>query len=256
MDQQGDQSNQADQSGQEKETVSGAESGSEDFELPNDISPPESMGGNQPQTSSKSGTPTVSEPPSQQQMPTQSGLETPKKSAGSYILLIFLFIVLVLGIIFFAAWRGWISNSWTDRIFGPATTPTPIVTSTPTPTWEASPTITSSPEIISNVNDETRKQDLATIKDALEKYFSDNSQYPVSISIVKTSDISSILAQELIPTYMSSLPDDPMAPQYYYGYISEDGTSFELTCVLEDKSDVSGTLVDSINIYKVTNLSD
>ena len=250
MDKQEDQSNSEDQVGQTEPEES------EKYEMPADATPPEPMGGTPPQEQapSKSESPVVSQQPIQQETPMTSGIETPKKPIGSYILIIFLVIILILGIMLFAAWRGWISNSLTEKIFGPATTPTPVITSTPT--WEGSPTITSSPEVVSNINDEVRKEDLATLKDALEKYFADNSQYPESATIIKTSDSVSVLAQALVPSYLDSLSDDPLSPEYYYGYSSKDNQSFELSCVLEDKSDVSGTLVDSLNIYKLTNLSN
>lgn len=222
----------------------GAPSGpaTEPFEMPPGLTPPEPMGGKPPpgQTGEVG------------KIPESDG---EKKPIGSYLLMIGLVLILIFGVLIFAAWKGWISLF---GFGGGKPTPSPELSAAVSPrispefTPGASPE--TSPQVTSNVNDETRKKDLANIKNGLKKYFNDKASYPVSSAAVKTSDQTSPLYQALVPTYIESLPNDPLAPSFYYGYKS-DGQSFEITCVLEDKSDPSGSLMGGLNIYKVTNTS-
>lgn len=224
------------------------------FEMPPNLTPPEPMGGN---ATGYQGNVSVSRPTLPVQpatpppTPPADNLEIPHKSVGPYLLMGFLILILAAGIILFSAWKGWISFWGLDKLFGgTGTSPTPVAYTSISP----SPTVTTSSEITANVNDQTRKKDLANIKNVLKKYFAQNAQYPQSATITKTSDSASVLTQVLVPTYLEKLPDDPNAPQYYYGYKS-DGKTFELTCILEDKSDVAGVPVGSLNIYKITESS-
>lgn len=206
------------------------------FEMPPDIMPPEQMGGKG-----------------------QGEGQYPKKSFGSYLVMIFLVIILIVGGVLFAAWKGWISIGIFE---GGKTTPAPTLSASPEISPEINPQISpqgslspsSSPQTTANVNDETRKKDLANIKNALKKYYDQKSVYPVSLTIVKTSDQNGSLYLALVPGYIESLPDDPTAPSLYYGYKS-DGQTFELTAVLEDKSDAAGTMTNGYNLYKITNAS-
>lgn len=219
------------------------------FEMPPNLTPPEPMGGKGTQgqggysNSAPVSLPTknVSAPPG------------PPKPINAVIIMLALVAVLLVGMVLFADFKGWLKIG----IFGKVE-PTPPITISPKTTVgvspSASPIASSSPVVSTNVNDETRKKDLTTIKGILDKYYLANSKYPVSTTASKTSDKTGILYAALVPIYAESLPDDPLAPQYYYGYKS-DGATFEITCILEDKSDTSGTLVNSMNIYKVTNLS-
>lgn len=201
---------------------------SQPFEIPESINPPEKMGGaaqpNQPNEGNQ--------PPAY-----------PKKSIVPYILIVVLIVILLLGTLAFADWKGWVKIGLI-----PKSSPTPETSP------QLSPQITSTPEVSTNVNDTTRKSDLVKIKQALLKYYKDTSKYPIAETRVKTSDANSSLAKALVPNYLSSLPDDPLAPNYYYAYKS-DGKTFELTCVLEDKSDTSGSMVGSNNIFTVTEFS-
>ena len=221
--------------------------GSPPLEMPNNLKAPEPMG----QKSSEPSNQTYVNSPSPQEGPPQ----TPKspKPILSYLLILLLFIVLVGGTLLFAAWRGWISLG---GVFENKPTPSPSVSPQISPAISPlpSPDVSSTPQVTSNVNDETRKKDLANIKSALRKYYLDKSEYPKSEALIKTSDKTSVLATAVVPAYLESLPDDPQAPQFYYGYKS-DGQNYELTAVLEDKSDPSGVLTGAYNIYKITNSS-
>jgi len=222
------------------------------FEMPPNLTPPEPMGGNAPnyQRSAPVSRPVSPvQPMTPPPTPTAENLEVPQKSVGPYLLMGFLILILAAGIILFSAWKGWISFWGLDKLLGRTGT-----SPTPTAYISVSPTATTSPEITANINDQTRKKDLTNLKNALKKYFAEKSQYPQSTTIIKTSDSANVLAQALVPTYLEKLPDDPTAPQYYYGYKS-DGQTFELTCILEDKSDVAGVPVGSLNIYKITESS-
>lgn len=229
--------------------------GSPSFQMPPNVTAPEPMG--QKPGEQKPGSPM----PSNNPPVSGGGVSTPgpKKPIFSYMLIVFLVFILILGTLFFAAWRGWISLG---GLFGgnkpqssPSATTSPKISpavSSVLPT--TSPGLDSSPRVTTNVNDETRKNDLASIKDALKKYFAVKAEYPVSATLVKTSDSNSVLSQAIVPTYLESLPKDPLTPNFYYGYKS-DGQTFEITAVLEDKSDSSGKIIGSLNIYKVTNSS-
>lgn len=239
--------------------------GSSSFDMPPNLEPPEPMGGrpspeasqNQAQdvnvkNSSSTPVPVVSPPPAYK-------LDMPKRPAGSYFLIIFLILLLIAGGLVFSAWRGWISLGGLSELLngGSAPTSTPSagkVSPKISPEISASPSATSSPAVTTNVNDETRKKDLANLKNALEKYFTEKAEYPKSAAKIKTSDPNNVLTQALVPNFLAQMPDDPLTPKYYYGYQS-DGQSFELTGVLEDKSDTAGTLVGDFNVYKLTNTS-
>jgi len=93
--------------------------------------------------------------------------------------------------------------------------------------------------VATNKPDTQRKTDLKLIKTALNNYQSDYSVYPQSTALIKTSDTNSVLAKALVPKYIEKLPVDPQTPKYYYGYKS-DGTTFELSAVLENKDDPEG----------------
>ena len=98
--------------------------------------------------------------------------------------------------------------------------------------------------------DAVRKTDFAKIKEALAKYKEANGQYPVLTDDSKDGSFMKVL---LDGKYISVVPLDPLHPQYYYKYVSADGTRFELTGVLEDQNDPTGTKTGSFNVYKITN---
>ncbi|MFA6422943.1 MAG: type II secretion system protein GspG [Patescibacteria group bacterium] len=101
--------------------------------------------------------------------------------------------------------------------------------------------------------DAVRKSDLRSLQAALEIYYEDNNAYPLSKSVVKTSDENNILTVLVSSNYLKTLPIDPVPDKYYYGYKSVDGKSFELTAILEDITDTSGAMSGNFNIYKLTN---
>jgi len=170
------------------------------------------------------------EPPNMQ--PAPSGGKT-------WILWIILLIFLILGGLFFASWEGWISLGGLEK-YWKKTTPTTMTTA---------PTVSTA-----TANDNTRKADLANIKDALKKYYQANQSYPIASSLQKTSESSNALTV-LVPTYIAKLPLDPLSPSYYYGYTSS-GKTFELTARLEDTTDPAAIKTsDTIYLYKVTDSS-
>lgn len=180
-----------------------------------------------------------------------------KSPLASYLLMSFLFILLILAVLIFVSWKGWISLGGIEKLWGGAKespTPTPEITYTISPSISTSPEVSpeSSPVITGNINDSQRKTDLDSIKNALNSYFQTNSEYPVASQTVKTNESDNILVQKLVPAYLTSLPVDPSDPQYYYGYKS-DGTTFELTSVLEDTTDPAGIQAGQYYLYKVTN---
>lgn len=101
--------------------------------------------------------------------------------------------------------------------------------------------------------DQIRKADLQAIAQALEQYYQDNNQYPVSTTIDRTNDLSGRLNKALVPKYLDKLPIDPLDPGKYYGYKSPTGQEFELTAILEVTSDPEGELDNDLYLYKLTN---
>jgi len=169
-----------------------------------------------------------------------AGNEPPKSGKGLLILIIALVIILVLGGLFFASWEGWISLGGIEKYWTKQTTNTNI-------------NVNTAPISTVNANDQQRKIDLANIKTALAAYFQANQAYPVAATVAKTSDPKNAL-DVLVPTYLASLPVDPISPTKYYGYQS-DGKTYTLTAVLEDTTDPSGIQTGNYYIYKVTDTS-
>ena len=175
-------------------------------------------------------------------------MEPPHEGGGkTWILIVVLLIVLILGGLVFASWEGWISLGGVESLWKKdKTTSTETASTTPTNTSTTTKTTT-------NTNDATRKSDLASIKAALKKYYQANQAYPIATAVQKTSDATTAL-KVLVPTYIAKLPVDPLSPTKYYGYKS-DGKTFELTCVLEDTTDPAGIKTGTLYIYKVTDTS-
>lgn len=168
--------------------------------------------------------------------PMQGGQMEPAPAGKSktWLLIGLLVIVLVLGGVVFASYEGWINIGFLNTLLGKSTTTT-------TKTKETAKT-----------NDDVRKADLISIKDALKKYYQANQAYPVAATTDKTSDSSSVL-KALVPTYLASLPTDPVATRYY-AYTS-DGKTFTLTAVLDDTTDPAGIKSGNYYLYKVTDTS-
>lgn len=167
----------------------------------------------------------------------QSEMEPQQHSSGkTWMLIILLVIILILGGLVFASFEGWISLGPVDKLLGKGVKVTE----------ETSTTTTTSN------NDATRKTDLVKIKDALKSYYQANQSYPVSEVVDKTNDPKSVLTV-LIPTYLPALPTDPISTQYY-GYTS-DGKTFTLTAVLDDTTDPTGVKAGNYYLYKVTDTS-
>ncbi len=175
------------------------------------------------------------------------GVEPPRGGGKTWILIVILLVLLIAGGLVFASWTGWISLGGLEKYWkksSETTTTTPATTTT----------TSSKTKNTTNTNDSTRKADLKNIKDALKKYYQANQSYPVATTSQKTLDPSCVLTI-LVPNDLAKLPVDPLSPTYYYSYTS-DGKTFELTAVLEDKTDPSGIKVnETLYIYKVTDSS-
>ena len=220
------------------------------------LNPPEPMGGQSKPVSTGAvkspSVPPASPPPSgplsPPPTPPPTNFEPPHRPIVPFLLMIFLSLIVVMAILVFFSWKGWIKIG---QNFWHKSTPTP--TASPTSSISLTPSNAASPEIIANVNDQIRKKDLENLQDALKLYFVEKGNYPSTDSVlIKTSDSNSVLAQALVLKYLEKLPDDPLAPSDFYGYKS-DGTSFELTCVLEDTSDPDGARSGNLYLYKITN---
>lgn len=92
------------------------------------------------------------------------------------------------------------------------------------PTPEATASESPAPQPSSNLSsalgrDQKRADDLSAIAGALNKYYQEKKSYPNSL-------------QQLVPTYLPSLPKDPLSPKYDYRYVKTP-TGFRLTAYLE-----------------------
>lgn len=75
-----------------------------------------------------------------------------------------------------------------------------------------------------------RDQDMQLVKGALEKYYEKNSAYPVATD----DSADGTFLQELIEnSYLEKQVKDPLHPEYYYLYVSEDGLTYSLTVAME-----------------------
>lgn len=132
----------------------------------------------------------------------------------------------------------------------PAAEKTPVPTTLEEPitggTTAPAPTLT-----LAQQRDKTRKADLTEMKNALDSYFIDIGAYPKTTGIEKTNAVASNLKTALVTTYIAALPVDPQDPTFYYGYKS-DGTTYELTSILEDQTDPLGEVSGSYFIQKIT----
>jgi general secretion pathway protein G len=78
--------------------------------------------------------------------------------------------------------------------------------------------------------DARRLSDLKQLQTALELYYSDHNAYPVAAS---QSGVSTALTG-LIPTYITSVADDPLGGSYHYVYLSTgDGSFYCLGSIME-----------------------
>ena len=164
-----------------------------------------------------------------------AGMEPQGGKSKTWLLIGVLVVILVLGGLVFASWMGWISLGPIDKFLGKTGT-----------------SDTSETAVANAKDDATRKADLLKIKDALKAYYQATQSYPVSATVDKTNDPNTVL-KVLVPTYLPSLPTDPVSTKYY-GYTS-DGKTFSLTSVLDDTTDLSGLKVGNYFIYKVTDTS-
>lgn len=97
--------------------------------------------------------------------------------------------------------------------------------------------------------DQTRKADLAEIADALVQYLSAKGSYPIATSSVRLDAPDSVLAQALVPVYIKSIPKDANSARYY-GYIS-DGSTYQLSAVLDSATDPDVRIVGTVNLYEL-----
>ncbi len=103
-------------------------------------------------------------------------------------------------------------------------------------------------------NDEQRKNDLLTIKNALESYKSKYGKYPLSKSPVNLGIESNSVSSVLIPNYILALPKDPKTAEgWFYGYKSMDGKSYYLSSKLENTLDPALKMIDNISLYFLYN---
>ncbi|MDD5342446.1 MAG: DUF916 domain-containing protein [Patescibacteria group bacterium] len=101
--------------------------------------------------------------------------------------------------------------------------------------------------------DDKRKEDLKAIQAAVERYYQTEGHYPISPERSRTIDEKNIFQTELVDKgHLTTVLVDPKHPDYYYGYISDaEGKMYELTSVLENRSDPEGVRVDDFVFYRL-----
>jgi len=104
--------------------------------------------------------------------------------------------------------------------------------------------------------DGRRKSDIGQLQAALEQYRADNGNYPVSQSGNYLSALTALCPNTGSftnpsgnSTYMQKIPCDPLGTTSYYHlgnyYYYSDGTIYQLTACLENKSDSQGVNLSS-----------
>jgi predicted esterase len=99
--------------------------------------------------------------------------------------------------------------------------------------------------------DKRRVSDLNSISYMLLRYKEQNGSYPVSPSVVRLDQDNEITREIKSANHNMDIPVDPDSPEYYYGYKSTDGKSYELSAVLEDKNDSRCRLEGNLCIYRI-----
>lgn len=97
--------------------------------------------------------------------------------------------------------------------------------------------------------DAQRKSDLLALESALAIYYSDHGRYPSTDGATERTDQPQVLTALVTEGYFQTLPVDPLADQYWYGYKSSDGTEYELTSILETSADPAGVATDGLYLY-------
>jgi len=87
------------------------------------------------------------------------------------------------------------------------------------------------PDKVAQERDSQRVNDLNALITAAEKYKDEYGFYPITTTVEKTNQ-STLLRNALVPDFIDSLPQDPLDPQYWYGYNS-DGYTVTVTSIVE-----------------------
>jgi len=96
-----------------------------------------------------------------------------------------------------------------------------------------------------------RKDDLTRIALMIYDYKFINGNFPISPAVSKLNAENEIVSAIKLAGG-EDLPRDPKDPEYYYGYMSSDGVSFELSARLEDLGDPEcDPNIKGICLYKV-----
>jgi len=107
----------------------------------------------------------------------------------------------------------------------------------------------SSSSTSSSTDDSQRKSDLIVLQQALINYYAASGSYPVSASFTFLNQSGNLLEKELVPMYLSKIPQDPSSSKAY-AYKS-DGKTFLLTAELDDANDAEAVIDSGKTLYKV-----
>lgn len=188
--------------------------------------------------------------------PVEQTIETPISQPAHRSILLPLIVAILILLILAAAGAWYYSSNYINQknnlnpvTIDPATGQKIDAGSKTNPTADTSH---SSADLTTTTGRDTqRKADLAKIEGYLNAYKTQNGSYPISADVEHLSDANSSVTAALVPTYATTLPTDPSTPNFWYGYKSTDGTSFELTAVLEDTSDPDGQKIGNNFVYAI-----
>jgi len=108
-------------------------------------------------------------------------------------------------------------------------------------------------DAMSTGRDARRQADLTTLASALELYKDSKGSYPSTNNLLSRMDSSNIPCREFIAgDFLSRCPSDPTGLPSFYGYKS-DGSSYELTAVLENLNDPNCVVEGTICIFRIYN---
>lgn len=126
----------------------------------------------------------------------------------------------------------------------------PEATSTPSPVSFPEPA--PSPVVTSEERDNQRIADIDNLGTQLAAYYAAGGSYPSTdgeTEKIISGAIELSIYEALVPAYLTILPVDSN-PQFYYGYTS-DGSSYELTSVLENQDHPECVLAGNYCVRKI-----
>ncbi|MBU6389131.1 type II secretion system protein GspG, partial [Patescibacteria group bacterium] len=141
-------------------------------------------------------------------------------------------------------------SSSTGTTIQPITPTGQTVTSVSSPLTTVPPLPAATPSDQAKQRDIQRLADLGDLQQALENYKAAKGSYPVTTTLQQTRS-SQLLLNDLVPTYLTGLPVDPLPNTFWYEYQS-DGKGYVLRSVAEDSTNSKAVKGKAYYYYQLT----